>query len=400
LIDVAYMAVSALITSDPQHEPWDQWTRFVPRIGLLERHLVNEIPTGAIAKPLLQARCDAQLVLAAHREPIKRIVLEPEAWRNQRPREERHSEFNSLGELSLQGTLDPASLRSASPDALVRYIEPFFNAEITYGADALLTPSHLAGGYRDVAREGELRLAEAAVRLARRGGYGSRGDRARPLLVGITIDARSLGTEAMVIALARSYASMAWDGCWVQLANLTESSPPRTVSLAAAFLFALQGLSERRVYAVDCKNLVWPLLAAGLWGGCLGVGGREQFDGPQAPSPQPRKVKPTVVHPILLRSFQADSVQARNAFNAYPCECGAHDPGKVPARKPAIARHALRVRLQMTDEATQAEGVAAVRRWLTAAAWAAEELELGPPAAKVYQAVFAAAATWRDTASL
>jgi hypothetical protein len=117
-----------------------------------------------------------------------------------------------------------------------------------------------------VAREGELRLAQSSVALAKRAGWLTRGDWPKPLLVGITIDATRISNPRVACLLARSYAELDCDGYWVQLAHLTENAPADRVAAAATFLFALQGLSGRRVFGVDCKNLTWPLLAAGLSG--------------------------------------------------------------------------------------------------------------------------------------
>lgn len=393
------MASLVLAASNPPDELWEGWTRFIPRLSMRDHRLLDEFLKGALAKPLLQAKCDAQLVLDAHREPSRRVVLEPEAWRNQRPRAERHREFNAMGRLSLRGRLDPATLRSAATSALIEYTESFLLAEEGRGSDARLLPSHVAGGHAEARREGELRLAEVGVELVRTGGYAVRGEQPKPLLVGITLDATSLVSVGGAVALARSYAALGGDGYWVQLANFTEAAPKQRVSLAATFLFALEGLSARRVFAVDCKNLVWPLLAAGLWGACIGVGEREQFDGDKAASNERRPIKPTVVHPRLLRNFQVGSAQAVDAFRTFPCECGVHLPEELPTEKPDIRRHALRIRLDMTRHATGARGVAAVRGWLTDASWAAADLGLDQPPVAAYEAVVDAA-DWRSAASL
>ena len=45
------------------------------------------------------------------------------------------------------------------------------------------------------------------------------------------------------------------------MAMISEATTPAVVGPCAEFLYALQDLSHRRVYAVDVKNLIWPLLA-------------------------------------------------------------------------------------------------------------------------------------------
>jgi hypothetical protein len=393
------MAPLLLADSNPADDLWKNWSRFIPRLSRGDRALLEEFPGGTIAKPLLQASADAQLVLDARSAPSRRVVLEPQGWRNELPRLDRHAEFNSMRGVSLAGELDPATLRSARASALIQYTESFILAEEERGSDALVLPSHVAGGHGEARREGELRLAEAGVAVVRRGGYSTRGDRQKPLLVGITIDVTALASPHEGVMVARSYAEIGGDGYWVQPMKLNDTTPATTVSRAAAFLFALEELSGRPVFAVDCKNLTWPFLAAGLSGACIGVGEREQFDGPQSTSTVRRGFKPTVVHPRLLRSFQVGSAQALKAFGDYPCECGVHEPEQMPTEKPDIRRHALRVRLRMAREATGAQGVAAVRTWLKDAGWAAAELGLDQPASAAYEAVFNAA-DWRSAASL
>jgi len=181
----------------------------------------------------------------------------------------------------------------------------------------------------------------------------------------------------------------------VQVANLTELSSPALVANCSAFLHALQELSGGRVFAVDVKNLVWPLLAGGLFGACLGIGEREGWQGPGGRSTERRPLKPTVVHPELLRNFVASGADARRAFCEYPCECGAHDREMVPADRRSIRRHALRVRLLMAESATGAGAVAAVEGWLSEATWAAADLGLDQPRSDAYRAALAAGTSWR-----
>lgn len=378
---------------------WQGFSRFVPRLSWRDGFLVRELPADracAVAKALAQAGGDAQLVLLAHRNPLHRVILDPEAWRNQQAPTDRSVVYRQLGStLSLGRALDPAALRTSSASALVAYSEAFINVENSRGADALLTPCHLAGGHGSATRDGELLLAETAVALVRREGMAERGDRAKPLLVGLAVDAGDISGATAAVALARSYAALGADGYWVQFANLTESTPREVVTTAGAFLYALQGLSGRRVFAVDVKNLVWPLLAGGLFGACLGIGEREAWAGPQGSSSERRAIKPTVVHPELMRNFVATGTDARRAFREYPCECDAHEPEEVPADRKAIRQHALRVRLVMAEAATSAGAVWTVESWLSEASWAAAELGLDQPRSDAYRAALAAATSWR-----
>lgn len=223
------MAILEVIQGDWDSSPlWEGFSRFVPRLSWKDGYLLRELPTGrpiAVAKALAQAGGDAQLVLQAHRDPMRRVVLDPEAWRNQQPASKRSTAFRTLGplmSLAGTGTLDPASLRTSRASALVEYSLAFVNVEHVRGADAVLTPSHLAGGHGEATREGELLLAEAAVRIVRRERIAERGERAKPLLAGVTVDAAALNDSASAVAVARSYASLDVDGYWVQFANLTE----------------------------------------------------------------------------------------------------------------------------------------------------------------------------------
>jgi len=303
------------------------------------------------------------------------------------------------GQLSLGRVVRPAAFRSDDARNLIRYAELFYAAEQARGSAVVITPSHLAGGHGTAAREGELRLAQAGIALAHRGGWLTRSEEAKPLLVGLTVDATEIRDLRSACALARSYAALGGDGYWVQVAHVTENAAGVTVTAASTFLYALQGLSERPVFAVDCKNLTWALLAGGLWGACIGAGGREQFDGPQAFDPKPRKVQHTVFHPTLLRSFQAKSTHARAAFARFPCTCNTHDAHTVPQSKPAIDKHGMSVRLSMADAVDGEQAEAVVARWLTAAGWAASELSIDPPPVAAYQAVLSAATAWRDAAA-
>lgn len=382
---------------------WEGFSRFVPRLSWKDGFLVSELPVDracAVAKALPQAGGDAQLVLQAHHNPLHRVILDPEAWRNQQAPSERSLVYRQLGPtLSLARALDPAALRTSSPTALVAYSEAFVNVENSRGADALLTPCHLAGGHGSATREGELLLAETAVAVVRREGMAERGDRAKPLLVGVAVDAGSISDATAAVALARSYAALGADGYWVQFANLTESTPLAVVTASSAFLYALQELSGRRVFAVDVKNLVWPLLAGGLFGACLGIGEREAWAGPQGSSSERRAIKPTVVHPELMRNFVATGTDARRAFREYPCECDTHEPEEVPADRKAIRQHALRVRLVMAEAATGAGAARSVESWLSEASWAAVELGLDQPRSDAYRAALAAATSWREADS-
>lgn len=394
------MAALNVIQSGWNETPlWEGFSRFIPRLSWKDGYLLRELPADratAVAKALAQARGDAQLVLTAHREPVRRVILDSEAWRNQQGKAERSQAFRQLGpSMSLRSPLDPASLRASSARALIAYAEAFINVEEARGADALLSPCHLAAGQGTASREGELRLAEATVRLVRRERITERGERSKPLLVGVAVDAASLTDPAAAVALGRSYAALGADGFWVQFANLTEASPPDIVSTCSTFLYALQDISGRRVFAVDVKNLVWPLLAGGLFGACIGIGEREAWIGPHGSSSERRALKPTVVHPELLRSFIVSGINARRAFAQFPCSCGAHASDDVPADRTTIRRHGLRVRLTMANAATALGAGAVIESWLTEASWAAADLGLDQPRSDAYRAALAAATTWR-----
>jgi hypothetical protein len=389
---MASLQLAATVMSAPD---WEGWPRFIPRLGLLDHPHLADVPGGAFAKPLLQARRDPQMVMLARNDPPPKVALEPEAWRNQMPHAGRGKEFNRMGELSLTRKLAPSKLRGDSVQSLIGYATLFLAAQEHRGSDAVITPSHLAGGHGSPGRDGELRLAETATGLARRAGWLTRSDQPKPLLVGITLDASGLKSPASAYQLASSYAGLPGSGYWVQTKGFTERSRPDTAALVATFLYALQGLSGRRVYAVDSKNLSWALLAGGLWGACIGAGGREEFNGPQASDDTPRKVKHSVFHLTLMRSFRSDSQNARRAFKEYPCGCGAHDAHTPPQTKAENGAHALHVRLSMAD-AVDARAEAAVLGWLHVAGWAAADLALEQPASAAYKAVLSAAADWRD----
>jgi hypothetical protein len=392
------MAPLNLILDPSEPSVWAGWPQFVPRLNLLDHSQLADTPTPAFAKPMLQAGLDSQLVFAARRDPPTRVLLEPEAWRNQRRRRDRHKSFNAMGALSLARIVRPELFRSDDARSLITYAELFYAEQETRGSRVVITPSHQAGGHGLAARDGELRLAEASVALARRAGWLTRADEPKPLLVGITIDATKISNPHTAYLLARSYADLECDGYWVQLAHLTEKAPPDRVAAAATFLFALQGLSGRRVFAVDCKNLTWALLAAGLSGACIGATGRAQFDGPEAFDPTSRKVQHTVFHPTLMCSFQAKSNHARVAFAKFPCSCETHDPRAVPQGKAAIDTHATTLRMSMADAVSGPDAEIVVRKWLTTAGWAASDLSIDGPSAGAYQAVFSAATEWRDSA--
>jgi hypothetical protein len=377
---------------------WDGWSRFIPRLSWRDRWLLSELSdeeSSALAKALAQAAGDSQLVFDAHAEPSRRVVLEPEAWHNQRPPEERSRGFVGLGRASLRGRLDPATLRFEPVTDLVRYVTAFVDTQETRRADALVLPSHLAGGHGGPDRDGELRLAETGVELVTKTGMHKRGETQKPLFVGITIEASSFGGVGAAEALAKSYAGIGGSAYWVQFAGLSEQMPPHRVGLCAAFLYALQDLSGRRVVAVDCKNLTWPLLAGGLWGACIGIGERESWAGPHAASNERRKLKPTVTHRELLRNFRVSAEQTTRIFRELPCTCGAHPTGLVPTTRTEIRRHAFRVRLAMAEEATGANAAVGVQEWVRAAGWAADDLGLDQPPVAAYSAVFEAASDWR-----
>lgn len=394
--------MALLASADSQGSPsglWSGWSRFVPRLSWHDNELVGYLPADrstTIAKSLAQAGSDAQLVLQAHVDPAHLVVQEPEAWHNQRPRRERSKAFNALGdEASLRRMLDPATLRSASDAALIAYIAAFLSPQQARQSDAVLLPAHVAGGYGSAAREGELRLATVATALVRRRSLAELDDRRKPLLVGIAIRAPDIRSPAAAVALARSYAMLDCDGFWVQFAGLSEAERVARVSACATFLFALQDLSDRRVFAVDTKNLTWPLLAAGLAGGCIGIGEREAWSGPRAASTKPREIKPTVVHSGLLRNFRVGGPHIAAAFRPVACGCGAHPAGRPPLTRTEIRRHALHVRLQMASAVTGDNAIAVIDRWLYDAGWCAYDLGLEPPPAAAYRAALEAAVSWR-----
>jgi hypothetical protein len=398
------MATLAVIHGGWDNSPvWEGFSRFVPRLSWKDSFLLRELPTDracTVAKALAQAGGDAQLVLQAHCDPLRRVILDPEAWRNQQPPRDRSPAFRQLGRsMSLRRQLDPAALRTSSAASLIAYAEAFLNTEDARRADGLVTPCHLAGGHGSATREGELLLAEAAVALARRERMAERGDRPKPLLVGVAVEAGDISNASAAVGLARSYAALGADGYWVQFSNLTEASQHQVVTYCSTFVYALQELSGRRVFAVDVKNLVWPLLAGGLFGACLGIGEREAWSGPQATSAERRAIKPTVVHPELMRNFVATGTDARRAFREYPCECDAHEPEEVPADRKTIRQHALRVRLVMAEAATAADAAKVVESWLSEASWAAADLGLDQPRSDAYRAALAAATSWREADS-
>lgn len=392
------MAFLASLSSQPAPDDlWEGWSRFVPRLSWHDGDLLSGLPADrstTIAKSLAQAGSDAQLVFDAHQEPEHKVVLEPEAWHNQRPCEDRSREFRRLGsKASLARTLDPATLRSASASAIAEYVSAFVSWERTRGSDAVLLPAHLAGGYSQHAREGELRLAEHGVALVQRHGLAELHDVRKPLLVAIAIDAKTITSEEAV-ALARSYAALGGDGYWVQFAWLSEAADVQTVAACTTFLFALQELSQRDVFAVDAKNLTWPLLAAGLSGGCIGIGEREAWSGPHAASTAPRAIKPSVVHPVLLRNLRLSGPHIAAAFEQLRCDCGAHSHGVPPLTRPTIRRHALHVRLEMAKAVTGEQAVSTFYRWLYDAGWLAFDLDLDAPPTAAYRGVLDAAAAW------
>jgi hypothetical protein len=393
------MALLASFSSQyPPDGLWAGWSRFVPRLSWHDGDLLSGLPADrstTIAKSLAQAGGDAQLVFDAHKEPEHKVVLEPEAWHNQRPRKDRSREFRRLGsKASLARTLDPATLRSASASAIAEYVSAFVSWERTRGSDAVLLPAHLAGGYSQRSREGELRLAEHGVALVQRHGLAELDDVRKPLLVAIAIDAKTITSEDEAVELARSYAALGGDGYWVQFAWLSEAAHVPTATACTTFLFALQEISQRDVFAVDTKNLTWPLLAAGLSGGCIGIGEREAWSGPQAASTEPRAIKPSVVHPVLLRNLRLDGPHIAAAFKQLLCDCGAHSHGVPPLTRPTIRRHALHVRLEMAEAVTGEQAVSTFSRWLYDAGWLAFDLGLDAPPTATYRAVLDAAAAW------
>jgi hypothetical protein len=265
---------------------WSGWSRFVPRLSWHDGYLLSELPgdgSTTIAKALAQAGGDTQLVLRAHSSnaPLgtssRKVVLEPEAWHNQRPRTQRSKAFNAMGRASLQRRMgDPAPLRSAAAQDLIDYVNAFLDAQELRRSDAVTLPYHLARGAGTASRDGELRLAEAGVALVRSRKLTDRGDIRKPLFAGIAVPAAAFGSPMDAVRLARSYSTLDVDGFWVQVANVTEAASILDVQATCGFLHALQGLSSARVFAVDVKNLVWPLLARGLAGACLGISEREQ----------------------------------------------------------------------------------------------------------------------------
>ena len=395
------MSGVSVITGDFQDGLWAGWKRFVPRINPRDRSAIGELPYGAFAKPLNQVKLDAQLLLDAIETQSLIPVLEPEAWRNQRLRQDRTPQFNRLGLGDPLHPVDPARFADAPLDWLIRYANPFLSTQWANGAGAILTPSHQAGGRQDPAREGELRFAEFAAQLATANGACERGDHQVPLVIGITVDAAKLGRREDAIKLAESYASMPGDGFWLQLTGLTENAEQEVIDIAGVFMFALQHISRRRVFAVDCKNLIWPLMAAGLSGGCIGVATREQFNGFQKRVEKKRKpggYQPSVVHQTLLRKFRASHPDAELAFRRYPCDCDAHASHKVPNGNPEISRHDMCIRLAMAAEATGANAINVIHRWLVNADWAAGTLNMTPPPAASYEAAMNAA-DWRSAAA-
>jgi len=293
------MASFASVTSQgPPDDVWSGWSRFVPRLSWRDTYLIEDLPADrstTIAKSLAQAGADAQLVLQAHDEPAHKVVLEVEAWHNQRPCRARSKVFNELGDqASLRRVLNPAVLRDAADSSLVDYLTAFLSPQEARGSDAVMLPAHLAGGHGGAGRDGELRLAEVGVRLVRDGGLAQIGEACKPLLVGVAIEAEAIKGTAGAVALARSYAVLDCDGYWVQFCGLSEARTSGVVAACTTFLFALEELSARRVFAVDTKNLSWPLLASGLAGACIGIGEREAWQGPHASSAKRRKILPTV----------------------------------------------------------------------------------------------------------
>ncbi len=390
----------------PTDDVWAGWSRFVPRLSWHDTWLLDGLPTDrstTIAKSLAQAGGDAQLVLEAHREPAHKVVQESEAWQNQRLRKERPQVFNRLGAVASRARkVEPAKLRSVDQRVLVDYIYAFVLAQDVRGADAVLLPAHLTGGHGRAGRDGELRLAELGVRLVNRRHLAKH----KPLLVGIAVEAAGIITADKAVALARSYASLECDGYWVQFAGLSEASPVRVVSACATFLFALQDVSRRRVFAVDTKNLTWPLLAGGLAGACIGIGERESWQGPQGASREPRAIKPSAVHGVLLRNFQVDGARAAAAFRELPCECGAHPRHRPPLTRTEIRQHTLYVRLEMAAAVTAEDGINVVNQWLHDAGCEAYDLgeaydlEFEPPRVAAYRAVLVAAESRRAAGEL
>jgi hypothetical protein len=364
--------------------PTIEHRQFVPWLTAAEIDIIDEVDFGSdvmlVAHPLVDALAHPRLARKVRRGLALGLLLEPEVYLLQLPKEVR-ADFERETDLLLEAR-DGEHLdleRKRTPGELAEFSHHILDLEVRGLATALLAPAPLLRDGNATALDNALALLEVSADYFAAEGLETPADadlpfRPRQLLASLTLDVRLLREPTFLRRVLDAYVEPPQGayGFVVQVANLSSRPVLADVRSLSEVLYNLQHRSGLPVIVARVGNLGLGYLAGGLAGYSLGNGvselltfpplvysknSRDQKDGKK------RGFSLVAFHGPLLRNLQTigryDTAGLR-AFHRLPCPCGRHEFGKAPRHNKAKKLHGFWWRI---GQARSAAGEGSVR-WL------------------------------------
>lgn len=324
----------------------------IARLGLHDELLLTAFEgfgMSVIGRTIAQAKQDAGLARLARDRYGVEVLIDPDTWRNQQPVSERTKGFQKA-RFALSGMLD-LNARTLSASEQSTYVRLTLQDLAEMRATISVAPYHVGGGPDCPIRSTDLHLARRAVNAFRslrlsEPRSGERFPVERRLYAGIAIRPADLLAPAARQMLVHLYCAVEVSGYLVKIIGLSEDSPLDQVAAAADFVFSLYLRSGRDVVLGGGKNLALAFVAAGLPAAMLGIaegevfhtssGGRNQGGKPIYCSALWRSVRPSTPGAML---------RAEILFDKNPCDCGHHNPKRLPSDQRMLKLHTLTKRL-------------------------------------------------------
>jgi hypothetical protein len=305
---------------------------------------------GAIAKPLLHARADSQMIARALDTGMG-VVLPGEVWRNQLPKKhpKRTGAFSQLASHQPSLQIDPEAGRFRA-----RFAETLssdnLNDQLAAGATLATTGAHVHEREAGDGRQNDLLLARlGAEDFADRRGFvpapGRQGR--RELYATLIVQGRHAADPKTIEWLVSAYADLEGiDGYWLVAANTSKSGRQLRGFLRLAL--ELERLTARPTVISGVGDPHLAFLASGVAATCAGLYGMN-FKFPPEEFPQQEddeEETPFAVHtyhPTLLGNagqFGDDGNEIREAlFANRPCDCPYHEPTRPPSGRRQTVAH-------------------------------------------------------------
>ncbi len=328
---------------------------------------------SAIAIRLANAPFVAEMIADARKEGLG-VYLDGEAWRNQFPPEDgnRTNRFQMMPYCFGVDVLDPEST-AFSAEAIVEYATSYLLWQDRHHGTILATPGHIGRSSTGQARQLDLRLAEAAIRIFNELGL-RQPDPATPtgsessLFATISLNARTMQGEECAV-LVDMYAHLDVDGFIVNIFNFEDGKG--SYATVRELTMALQAASGKPVILSGAGHLWQASLAGGL---AAVVAGPERMKLTYATQPfeegsdDEEKGAPFGVclyrREILgmIELGKKGDLKIARSFKRWPCKCGFHEPDAEKLSKPERLRHNVHALMRDARTAVSGDHRAATKR--------------------------------------